>query len=132
MIIWSIGWFQCETKWKETSEKKWVRCHFFHEDEIPFDIIHAKGYCTESEYLSIFVTELHLIWLWVLMTNSLLATMFTIVKKMNHKKIVIDLKYKLYAQIWAEKNENIHMRLKCIYLNRYSFVGNTEKFLLSI
>lgn len=105
---------------------------FFHEDEIPFDIIHAKGYCTESEYLSIFVTELHLIWLRVFMTNSLLATMFTIVKKMNHKKIVIDLKYKLYAQIWAEKNENIHMRLKCIYLNRYSFVGNTEKFLLSI
>lgn len=53
-------------------------------------------------------------------------------KKKNHKKIVIDLKYKLYAQIWAEKNENIHMRLKCIYLNRYSFVENTEKFLLSI
>lgn len=53
-------------------------------------------------------------------------------KKMNHKKIVTDPKYKLYAQIWAEKNENIHMRLKCIYLDRYSFVGNTEKFLLSI
>lgn len=96
-------------KTKRNQREKKGAMPFFHEDEIPFDIIHAKGYCTESEYLSIFVTELHLIWLWVLMTNSLLATMFTIVKKnepqenCNRSKIQI-----IRSNMGGEKRQHSH------------------------